>query len=83
MHIVFLLGNTFDVVQYNEDFEIWSNLTNKTNSNAFNITFSVALDNGQTVNIPMRVISIEVDDGVDFNRFGTSKDQFNNKIKIK
>lgn len=31
-------GNTFDVIKYNEDFEIWATLLNKTRTGSFNLT---------------------------------------------
>ena len=70
-------GNTFDYVKYNEDFEIWAMLENKTYSREFNLNPSVTLENGQVVNIPMSAISVEEVTSEEFDRFGTSnKKQF-------
>ena len=65
-------GNTFDYVKYNEDFEIWAMLENKTYSREFNLNPSVTLENGQVVNIPMSAISVEEVTSEEFDRFGTS-----------
>ena len=68
---LFWLGNTFDVVKYNEDYEIWDTLTKKTNADLYKLNAAVVLRNGQTVNVPMKVISVE-DVKEEFpNRFGT------------
>jgi hypothetical protein len=67
------LGNTFDVIKYNEDYEIWDTLVNKTKTNMYSLNPSVTLSNGQIVNIPMKVISIEETKRDGPNRFGTSK----------
>jgi hypothetical protein len=46
-------------VKYNEDFEIWETLLNKTRRGEFTFTATVTLNNGLTSNIPMTAISIE------------------------
>lgn len=69
-------GNTFDVVKYNENFEIWNTLKNMTNSNNFTLSVNVSGDRDRVITIPMTVISIQEGHNTSNNRYGTSKHHF-------
>jgi hypothetical protein len=66
-------GNTFDVVKYNENFEIWNTLKNMTNSNNFTLSVNVSGDRDRVITIPMTVVGIQEGHNTSNNRYGTSK----------